>query len=752
MKNGITWEHREKVRRSRIVSTDMFFFKLGTYRKLGTYCSAIFALAAPWLCPSPAEAQLASSPWSVTDQASVRLLSATEAVGATQDVLLGLHFRLKKGWKIYWRSPGDAGFPPALDWSGSENLSAANISWPVPERFSILGFETFGYKDETVLPLTATLAQAGQPLGLRAAIDYLACKEICIPYQATLALRLPAGEPRPSAFVHLINRFAVRVPGDGAAHGLTIERVEASGGKTRPILRVIATASFPFSAPDLYVEGPDELQFGKPAVRLSDDGNRALLELPVFGIELFQRDLNGIFLTLTLVDGKRTAERRLRAAAAGAGASPPTATPGTEAIGLPLVLVLAVLGGLILNLMPCVLPVLSIKLLHLVGHGGAESRRVRYGFIASAAGILFSFLGLAAVLATLKAAGATVGWGIQFQQPWFLIAMTLVVTLFACNLWGFFELRLPRWVADMGEHSSHIHGLGGHFLSGAFAMLLATPCSAPFLGTAVAFALSRGATEIFAIFAALGLGLALPYLAVAAAPGMATRLPKPGPWMAKLRLVLGFALAATGIWLLTILASLIGGSGAAAIGALMVAAGAALYFRRRTRHWFERAGGISIAVVAVLAVMAFLVPASLPESPRPGKVDVGDSNGQWTPFDGAAIAALVAGGKVVFVDITADWCITCLINKALVLTQGRVKERLAGGNVVSMQADWTQPDDAISAYLARFQRYGIPFNAVYGPALPDGFALPELLTEQVVLDALARAAGNTAVSSRRPLL
>ncbi len=746
MKNGITWEDREKVRTSRIVSTDMFFFKLGTY------CSAIFALAAPWLCPSPAKAQLASSPWSVTDQASVRLLSATEAVGATEDVLLGLHFRLKKGWKISWRSPGDAGFSPTLDWSGSENLSAANISWPVPERFSILGFETFGYKDETVLPLTATLAQAGQPLGLRAAVDYLACNEICIPYKATLALRLPAGESRPSAFVHLINRFAVRVPGDGAAHGLTIEKVEARGTKTRPVLRVIATASFPFKAPDLYVEGPDELQFAKPAVRLSDDGNRALLELPVSGIEYFQRDLNGIFLTLTLVDGERSAERRLPVVAT-AGASPPTtAMPGTDAIAWPLVLVLAVLGGLILNLMPCVLPVLSIKLLHLVGHGGAESRLVRYGFIASAAGILFSFLGLAAVLAALKAAGATVGWGIQFQQPWFLIAMTLVVTLFACNLWGFFELRLPRWIADMGEHSSHVHGLGGHFLSGAFAMLLATPCSAPFLGTAVAFALSRGATEIFAIFAALGLGLALPYLAVAAAPGMATRLPKPGPWMVKLRLVLGFALVATGIWLLTILASLIGGDGAAAIGALMVAAGAALYFRRRARHWLERAGGISIALVAALAVMAFLIPANLPGSPRPGNVKAGDSNGQWIPFDGPAIAALVAGGKVVFVDVTADWCITCMINKALVLTQGRVKERLAGGNVVSMRADWTQPDDAISAYLARFQRYGIPFNAVYGPALPEGFALPELLTEQVVLDALDRAAGNTAVSSRRPLL
>ncbi len=667
----------------------------------------------------------------------MRILSATEAVGTTRDVLLGLHFRLKEGWKISWRSPGDAGFPPTIDWSGSENLSAAKTSWPVPERFSILGFETFGYKDEVVLPLTVTLAQAGQSLDLQAAVDYLACKEICIPYQATLALRLPAGVPRPSAFAHLINRFAVRVPGDGAAHGLTIEKVEARGTKTRPVLRVIATASFPFKAPDLYVEGPDELQFAKPAVRLGDNGNRALLELPVLDIEYFKKDLRGIFLTLTLVDGERSAERRLQVAAA-------TGVPETNAIALPLILVLAVLGGLILNLMPCVLPVLSIKLLHLVGHGGAESRQVRYGFIASATGIVISFLGLAAVLVALKAAGATIGWGIQFQQPWFLITMTFVVTLFAYNLWGFFDFRLPRLLAGMGEHSGRIDGLGGHFLSGVFAMLLATPCSAPFLGTAVGFALSRGPGEIFAVFAALGLGLALPYLAVAAAPGMATRLPKPGPWMVKLRFVLGFALAATGIWLLSIIASLIGGNAAGIIGALMVAAGAVLYFRH--------AGGMSIAMVTALAVMAFLIPANLPENPGPGKLKASDSNGQWTPFDDTAIAALVASGKVVFVDVTAEWCITCLINKTLVLNQGRVKERLADDNVVSMQADWTQPDDAISAYLARFQRYGIPFNAVYGPAFPDGFVLPELLTEQVVLDALDRAIGNTAVSSRRQLL
>src|SRR3989338_66930 len=205
---------------------------------------------------------------------------------------------------------------------------------------------------------------------------------------------------------------------------------------------------------------------------------------------------------------------------------------------LAVILLLAVLGGLILNLMPCVLPVLSIKLLGVVGHGGGDNRTVRLSFIFSAAGILFAFGVLAAALIGLKAAGMSIGWGIQFQQPWFLIAMTLVVTAFACNLWGFFEVRLPAYIADWGEHSSHMHGLGGHFLQGALATLLATPCSAPFLGTAIGFALSRGASEIAAVFAALGLGLALPYLAVAAFPGLATRLPRPGRWMVVLRRLL----------------------------------------------------------------------------------------------------------------------------------------------------------------------------------------------------------------------
>ena len=235
--------------------------------------------------------------------------------------------------------------------------------------------------------------------------------------------------------------------------------------------------------------------------------------------------------------------------------------------------------------------------LFVVGHGGGESRLVRLSFVASAAGILAAFAVLAAALIALKAGGMIVGWGIQFQQPWFLIAMTLMVTAFACNLWGFFEFRLPRWAADWGEHSSHIHGLGGNFLQGALATLLATPCSAPFLGTAVGFALARGPVEIAAVFAALGFGLALPFLTVAAFPGLATRLPKPGPWMVTLRRYLGLALAATGVWLLSVLATGIGIVASVLVGVLAAAAAGVLFLGhqgpkgagRRTPVWFAAA-------------------------------------------------------------------------------------------------------------------------------------------------------------------
>jgi len=677
-----------------------------------------------------ADAAQATSETIETDHTSLRLIASSMGVGEAETLSLGLHFTMKPGWKVYWRSPGDAGYPPSIDWDGSENIEGAEMLWPVPQRFSVLGLETLGYKDEVVYPITVKLKTPGHALLAIANVDYLTCNDICVPYQAKLTLNLPTGPASPSAFAHLINRFAVQVPGDGAAHGVSIDTLEVLGRGKQARLRVTVTSKTPFMEPDAFFEGPDILAFDKPTIELQKGGLQASLNAKVYGAEDLKspNGLVGLSLGVTLSDGERSAMRTLKV----------TQSDGDGShFSFAMILALAVLGGLILNLMPCVLPVLSIKLLSIVGHGGGEKRQVQASFIASAAGIIFAFIMLGAALVALKSAGMTIGWGIQFQQPWFLIAMTLIITLFACNLWGLFEFRLPYWIGSLGENAAHVQGLSGHFLTGCFATLLATPCSAPFLGTAVGFALARDAADIFAVFTALGLGLALPYVLVALLPGLATRLPKPGPWMITLRKVMGFALAGTGIWLLSVLAGAMGQNISMAVGALMLGMVGVLYLAHRLdRLW--QIGGIGITV---LALLAFATPTLLPNSSPTSRMLDKDPRFKnlWQPFDAAAIAGLVASGKTIFVDVTADWCLTCQINKNFVIAQDDILMRLRAGDVIAMQADWTLPDDAIATYLVSFGRYGIPFNAVYGPSAPDGIALPELLSHDVVMKALDRA-------------
>ena len=675
-------------------------------------------------------AETAASEWARTDQTQVRLVAATTATGNSEGLRLGLQFRLEPGWKIYWRSPGDAGFPPRPDWTGSRNLHAAEFRWPAPERFELFGLDTFGYGGEVVLPVETRLEKAGAPLHLKLALDYLVCEKICIPYQAGLTLDLPAGAGRPSPHAHLIDRFMARIPGDGTGSGLAIERAAWRGGGA-PVVEVTARALTAFQNPDVIVEaeGPAaNLGFGRPEVLLSEGGHAARLRIPVKGTPAGQADLAGVPVTLTLVDGDRSMEKSL---ALDGGLPLPSAVPRRFAAAL----LVALLGGLILNLMPCVLPVLSLKILSFVGSGGAAAARVRRNFLASAGGIVVSFAGLAGALIAAKAAGATIGWGVQFQQPLFLIAMTLLLSLFAANLWGWFEIRLPHAISGAGGGASyHEESARQAFLTGMLATLLATPCSAPFVGTAVGFALSRGAIEILAIFIALGVGLALPYLVIAAVPAAARWLPRPGHWMIRLRAALGLALLATAGWLLSVLAVQVGWTGALALGALMAALLTGLRLLRQASGP-RRLGGR--AVLAGMAAIAFLVPGAFTTGSVPSTTVA--ASDIWRPFDQGAIEALVRGGRVVFVDVTADWCITCQVNKAVVVSRGEVAARLADGSVVPMRADWTRPNEEIAAYLGSFGRYGIPFNVVYGPAAPQGIPLPEILTREAVLAALDMA-------------
>ena len=699
---------------------------------MGLTIRVLALLLALLAAPGALRAQEAASPWFTTEQGRVRLIAAEPSAGSGDAVWLGLQFELEPHWKIYWRSPGDAGYPPHLDWTGSENFEGAAVAWPAPERFTVLGLETMGYENAVVLPITARLAKPGEPLRLRAALQYLTCEIVCIPYETTLALDLPAG-PAPAGvtgFGALIARYRAKVPGDGAAAGIHFEGASLETGP-KPVLTLALSADPPLAHPDAFAEGPDGVGFSAPVMVLEDPAH-PLLKLRAYGTPPDLAQLPNENLVITVVDGDRTME---------ASTIPVVAAPPPELAALFPMMLTALIGGLILNLMPCVLPVLSLKLLGAVGHAAGGARALRRGFLATAAGILVSFLALGGVMIGLRAAGVSVGWGLQFQQPVFLAGMAALTTLFAANLWGWFEVPLPRFLADRAP-ASQSGSLAGNMAAGAFATLLATPCSAPFLGTAIGFAFAGSSLDILAIFAMLGLGLALPYLAVALVPGVARWLPKPGRWMIVLRRILGVALLGTAAWLAYVLSAEAGESVAlvvaAALAAMLVSLGALEASRLR-------AAGASLAVVVALAAAA--IGPALPEAAPSATADA-----LWQPFDRSRIAELVAEGKVVFVDVTAQWCLTCQANKRLVLDRATVRDGLRAPGTVAMAADWTRPDPIIAAYLKSYGRYGIPFNAVYGPSAPQGIALSELLTPADVLSALnrARSPANAGIAPQSP--
>lgn len=676
-----------------------------------------------------------ASDWQRTNEVDYRIVSSVAATGSLETIRMGVEFDLKPGWHIYWRSPGDAGFPPEIRFDG-EGIERGDFRWPRPSRFLLLDIETVGYADRVILPLDVRVTEPGRPLAVDAGLNFLICKEICIPVDSRLTLDLPAGPAAPTEFAHEIDRFDGLVPQAGPWPGLefgTPELIPAAKAGAPAILRVAVADEAALRNPDLLVEATPDFWFGRPVRRQA--GSRTIFDVPVTGPAGDIEPLFGKDLVLTLLEeGGMAAELKTVAPAGFTEAGSATGAPDT---GIAMILAFAFLGGLILNLMPCVLPVLSMKLVAFAGYGGAERAAVRRGFLAAAAGIVTTIMALAGAAIGLKAAGAAVGWGIQFQQPLFLAFMATVIVLFALNLFGRFEFRLPGAVTDAAATTPAPKGLAGHFLTGIFATLLATPCSAPFLGTAVGFALAGSTTDILAVFLLIGLGLAAPYLAVAARPGLASMLPRPGRWMIRLKQVLGLALLATALWLLSVLTAQIGWAGAGLVGGALGLM--ALVIAWRPSLTLPGAGA---------GLAAALMLAALVTAPAGREDDVAAGAIRWEPFDKAAIARHVAAGRTVLVDVTADWCVTCQVNKKLVIDRGRIADILAAGKVVAMRADWTRPDPAIASYLASFGRYGIPFNAVYGPASPAGIALPELLSQESMLAAFGQASAGAVVAKR----
>ena len=671
----------------------------------------------------------ASSKWNVGTKAKARLLSSVNAVGNHNVILIGIEVKLHQGWKTYWRSPGESGMPPKLDFDESSNLKSSNLEWPAPSRFNYEGLKMNGYKDEVVFPIQIEPENIGEAIDIRVLLNILVCEDVCIPHSMILDLYLPSGKSSETEHAELIRKYKNLVPGKEKSDGLKITSYTQKGS----ILKTVHSSSFVFDKPQFFVETQNKLKVIRQQSQILNDGKLLVAEWRLEE-DRENSDKPTDYLsnvTLTLVDGNRSVQSYIKIQ------NDLIKTNGLLGLSFKFVsmVFIAFCGGLILNLMPCVFPVLSIKLLSVINSIGGSRKRIRSSFFITSLGIIFSFLIIGLSATILKAAGYTFGWGIQFQQPLFIISIIIILTLFAANLWGFFEINLPARIIKFSLDVSDSRNASGSFFQGAFATILATPCTAPFVGTSVSFALAGSVPETLTIFVFLGLGMAFPFILIGLFPGLSNKLPKPGSWMIWIKTILGFCLLGTTIWFLTIINYQVSNEAAYLVGALMGLIILLLKLKNRLKFVNQK---IIYMTVLIIICFSFLTPRVLSSFSLVETIARNGATSNWDKFNYSSINQHLMDGKTVIVDVTAKWCITCQLNKQRVFQTKEVKKFIKNDEVIAMRADWTKPDLKITEYLSTFNRFGVPFNVVYGPGLKSGFILPELLSVRGLFSAVER--------------
>lgn len=637
------------------------------------------------------------------DHARVRLQADRSTADQTR-ILLDVE--LESGWKTYWHSPGEGGIAPQILWD--EPVGDFQWRWPAPRHFEVAGLSTQGYQGEVRFPLSLNYP-AGQ--SLKGTLRLSTCSNVCIltDFPFTLAVNGQAPAGFDFGWAKAISNLPQPLPAD--------TRVEL--GYRHNQLQLRAERAEGWQSPALFIDALEGAEFGKPVLEV--EGNTLIARMPVSdGWQGDAPDLRGQSLGLLLTSGEQVWQTK--GSIGEALVLPAPSQPLLWLLGA------ALLGGLILNLMPCVLPVLALKLGSVLQHQQREQGSVRKQFLAASAGIIASFWVLAAMSSLLRATQGAVGWGIQFQSAGFIGFMVLVTLLFCANLLGLFEIRLPSNL-NTRLATSGGHGLGGHFLQGSFATLLATPCSAPFLGTAVAFALAAPLGQLWLIFTALGIGMSLPWLLVAALPRLALWLPKPGRWMGRLRILLGLMMLGSSLWLASLLGSHLGN---VQVYWLMAAMLLALLIGIVWRYGVR---GFTLALSLSALVGAALLLGGAFTSQGSGSID----RVVWQPLSERAIADALAQNKRVFVDVTADWCVTCKANKYNVLLRDEVQTALSAPDVVALRGDWSKPGETIAAFLRQRGAAAVPFNQIYGPGLPQGEILSPLLDKADLLTLLNQA-------------
>ena len=665
-------------------------------------------------------AQAVSSGWQSASHLKAELVSQYRQVTPGQRVQLALHFVPDKHWHTYWQNPGDSGLATSLSWQLPKGVTAGAIQWPTPSAIALPPLMNYGFEGQTILLSELSIAPdyAADSIDIRLQADWLVCEEVCIPAEAQFSLTLPvAAESLPSEqyqglFTQAQQQLPVPLNNDG--------RFDTSGGA--------------FSAVLDWPQGAQVRQFFVAASELVDHAAAQQISLHN-GQLLLQQPLNTYFTTapaqLELVVITDNGAYSLQLQQAGQVGTEILITAGQNTdTALWLILLLAASGGLLLNLMPCVFPVLSLKALSIAANSQQRSRQQRDAVFYSL-GVLLSFVALALLLLALRSAGAAVGWGFQLQSPYLVALLVYLLLALGLSLSGVVQFGLG--LMNSGSLLTAGNGSKSAFFTGVLAVVVASPCTAPFMGTALGYAVSQNAAVALTVFVALGLGMALPFLLLAFVPGVAGLLPRPGAWMETLKQWLAYPLYLSAAWLLWVYGRQVGIDAQALVlvGAVCIAAACWLWGRKQ----LAQAGKVSVVLALLLLLLALLLPVWAPT--QTATLAQPQSSQHWQSWSAEKLQQLRADGKPVLVNMTADWCITCLVNERVALNTDSSKAALALYDVTYLKGDWTLRDAAITEYLRLYQRDGVPLYVVYWPGQPPE-VLPQILTPDTLASTLER--------------
>ncbi len=694
-----------------------------------------------------------------TDNVKARLVSEVAAVGPGQSFWVALELDIRDGWHTYWRNPGDSGEPTKLTWQLPPGFTAGDIVWTTPHRFEIAPLVNYGYAKHAVHLVQVTAPKdlkAGAPVALSAKASWLVCSDVCIPEDANLQLTVPAGaqaggiDPAAAAlFSAARSELPSAQPAATSARIQGDKLVIALGREWGPTLsQITSLAFFPFDEGGIEYAAPQVMTRTKDAVELA---MKVGYQPPKAGA------IRGV-LVVTEQNGAQTDSVPIELAAdfSGAGVdqlkAAPRFAPLTQASkepehSLPTLLLFALLGGLILNLMPCVFPVLSIKALSVMEQAKKDPAAVRLKGLVFAAGVIVSMLCLAGVLLVLRAGGEQLGWGFQLQSPLFVTLLVYLLLAVGLNLSGVFEIG--GGLAGVGDDLTQGDSYSASFFTGVLATLVATPCSAPFMAPAVGAALTQAPFSALCIFTALGVGISLPFVLLSFAPWMRRVLPKPGAWMDTLKQAFAFPVYATAAWLLWVVAQETSpfGLGAALAGSILIALAAWSFQKARSTAGGGRVTVIAAAVISILLAIFLPIRFADVASAATGEnaqARTRAGTDEWQPYSAAKVAELNAAGRPLLVNFTASWCLTCMVNERNAFADAAVQEIFRDKKVTLMKGDWTNRDPAITKALAAFGRAGVPLYVVYNPrpGATEPVVLPQLLTAGIVQSTFADTAAK----------